>query len=602
VNESSFLFQPRPVLGVQRSARGWAWRHRLDLAGEARALALAQIHGHGELLSRVLAGRGVTAETAELYLDPSLRRLMPDPMCLIDMEPAIARLAKAIEAGECIGIFGDYDVDGATSSALLADFFKACDTPFIIHIPDRIFEGYGPNAEAIGALAEAGVTCLVTVDCGTMSHVPLAEARRLGVDAIVVDHHQAPEHLPDAIIVNPNRLDDLSGLGQLCAAGVAFMLLVALKRRLRERGFWTERRPEPDLLASLDLVALGTVADVASLTGLNRAFVTKGLAVMQARGRPGLKALFDCAGMEGPPRPYHLGFVIGPRINAGGRIGDAALGAKLLTLGDDSEARRIAEELDRLNRERQVLEAATLEMAEAEALAMFGLEEKGAAVVTASPGWHPGIVGLVASRLKEKFHRPAFAIAFDGEIGTGSGRSIAGIDLGRAVRTAVEEGLLIKGGGHAMAAGLTIEKEKLAAFRQFLEERLASDVARARDGEALSVDALLTAAGAEPALFEALERAGPFGQGNPEPVFVFPAHRIVDIAPVGTGHIRFKAQAGDGSKIDGIAFRAAQQPLGAALEAARGQQVHLAGNLSLDRWGGRQRVQLRLIDMASIVH
>jgi single-stranded-DNA-specific exonuclease len=567
------------------------------MAGEARALAIAQIHGHGELLARVLAGRGVTAETSDLYLDPSLRRLMPDPLCLIDMAAAVERLVRAIEAGETIGIFGDYDVDGATSSALLADFFKTCGTPFIIHIPDRIFEGYGPNIDAIRALSEAGVTCLVTTDCGTMSHVPLAEARRLGLDAIVIDHHQAPEQLPDAIVVNPNRLDDLSGLGHLCAAGVAFMLLVALKRRLRERGFWAAHA-EPDLLSSLDLVALGTVADVASLTGLNRAFVMKGLAVMQARGRPGLKALFDCVGMDGPPRPYHLGFVIGPRINAGGRIGDAALGAKLLTLTDEMEAHRIAQDLDRLNRERQVLEAATLEAAEAETLGLLGLEDKGAAIVTASAGWHPGIVGLVASRLKEKFRRPAFAIAFDGEIGTGSGRSIMGIDLGRIVRAAVESGLLVKGGGHAMAAGLTIYRDRLDEFRQFLETRLTDEVMLARAGEALLVDATLTAAGAEPALMETLERAGPYGQGNPEPVFAFPAHRIVDVAPVGTGHIRFKAQAGDGTKIDGIAFRAAQEPLGAALEAMRGQQAHLACTLSLDRWGGRQRIQLRLLDMA----
>jgi single-stranded-DNA-specific exonuclease len=376
------------------------------------------------------------------------------------------------------------------------------------------------------------------------------------------------------------------------------MVLVALKRLLRERGFWSAARPEPDLLLGLDLVALATVADVAPLTGLNRAFVMKGLAVMQARGRPGLKALFDCVGMDGPPRPYHLGFVIGPRINAGGRIGDAALGAKLLTLTDESEARRIAEELDRLNRERQVLEAATLEAAEAEALGLLGLEDKGAAIVTGSSGWHPGIVGLVASRLKEKFRRPAFAIAFDGEIGTGSGRSIAGIDLGRTVRAAVEAGILSKGGGHAMAAGLTINRERLTDFRQFLETRLAEEVVLARAGEALFVDATLTAASAEAPLLESLERAGPFGQGNHEPVFVFPAHRLIDVAMVGNGHIRLRAQAGDGTKIDGIAFRAAHEPLGAALEAARGQSVHLAGTLSLDRWGGRQRVQLRVLDVA----
>ncbi len=589
------------MLDVARSARGLTWRSRLDDAGEARALALAQVHGHGELLSRVLAGRGVSAETADHYLDPSLRRLMPDPLVLINMGLAVERIVKAIEARETIGIFGDYDVDGATSSALLADFFKACGTPYLIHIPDRIFEGYGPNIEAIHMLAKAGVTCLVTVDCGTTSHVPLAEARRIGLDAIVIDHHQAPELLPDAIIVNPNRLDDLSGLGQLCAAGVAFMLLVAVNRTLRTRGFWSKARPEPDLLMGLDLVALGTVADVAQLTGLNRAFVTKGLAVMQQRGRLGLKALFDRARTDGPPRPYHLGFVIGPRINAGGRIGDAALGAKLLTLTDETEALRIAEELDRLNEERRALEIITLEAAEAEALASLGLEEKGAAVVTGSDGWHPGIVGLVASRLKEKFRRPAFAIAFDGETGTGSARSIGGVDLGRVVRAAVDAGLLLKGGGHAMAAGLTIRRDKMVEFRDFLETKLAEDVARARAAEAFLVDATLTAAGADAQLLQVLEKAGPYGQGNPEPVFAFPAHRLIDVAPVGNGHIRLRAQAGDGSKIDGIAFRAAQEPLGMALMAARGQAVHLAGTLSLDRWGGRDRVQLRVLDISPVL-
>jgi len=601
VNEIAFLSTRKPFLGVTRSARGLSWRPRLDLAGEAQALALSQLHGHDELLARVLAGRGVTAETAEHYLDPSLRRLMPDPLTLVDMAPAIERLERAIAKGETIGIFGDYDVDGACSSALLADFFKATGTPFIIHIPDRIFEGYGPNKEAIALLVQAGVTCLVCVDCGTTSHAPLAEAKRLGLDTIVLDHHQAPEALPEALIVNPNRLDDLSGLGALCAAGVAFMVLVALNRRLREAGFWSASRPVPELLESLDLVALATVADVASLTGLNRAFVVKGLAVMQRRGRPGLKALFDCAGLEGPPQSYHLGFLIGPRINAGGRIGDAALGARLLCLTDEAEARRIAEDLDRLNHERRALEAVTVEAAEAEAFKAALEAGEGAAIITAAPDWHPGIVGLVASRLKEKFNRPAFAIAFDGEIGMGSARSILGVDLGRVVRAAVEAGLLIKGGGHAMAAGLTIRREQLAAFKAFVEAHLGEAVASAREGAAFSIDASLTASAATPELFRKLEQAGPYGQGNPEPVFVLPAHRLIDVAPVGNGHLRLRVQAGDGAKIEGIAFRVAQEPLGKALEAARGTSVHLAGTLSLDRWGGREKLQLRVQDVAEVM-
>jgi len=601
VLDSPALEKSRLFLGVERSALGRPWRDRLDAAGQAKALAISQLHGASDLVSRVLAGRGIAPEAAESHLDPTLRQLMPDPSSLIDMDAAVERIAAAIERGEKIAIFGDYDVDGAASSALIANYLRACDTPFIIHIPDRIFEGYGPNVEAIKALAAAGAKLLITVDCGTMSHAPLAEAQRLGLAPIVLDHHQAPEILPEALIVNPNRQDDLSGLGQLCAAGVSFMMLVALNRLLRARNFFTTARPMPDLLAELDLVALATVADVAPLTGLNRAFVTKGLAVMSARGRPGLKALFDVAGADGPPRSYHLGFLIGPRINAGGRIGDAALGAKLLTLTDKIEATRIAQELDRLNRERQELEAATLEAAEAEALASLGLKDQGAAIVTAAEGWHPGVVGLVATRLKDKFRRPAFAIAFNnGPTGTGSGRSIAGVDLGRVVRGAVESGILVKGGGHAMAAGITIARDRVADFCAYLEEKLAAIVAERLAGEALLIDAALTASGANPALLASLERAGPYGAGNPEPVFVLPAHRLVDVANVGNGHVRLRAQAGDGAKIDGIAFRAAAEPSGAALRAAHGTMVHLAGTLSLDRWGGRERVQLRLLDLAQV--
>lgn len=588
------LLPSRSFLGVERSALGRTWRERLDVAGQARALAIAQAHGHSDLLARVLAGRGVAPQEAELYLDPTLRRLMPDPYALRDMNAAAERLAAAIEAGETVAIFGDYDVDGAASSALLAEFLTAAGTPHIVRIPDRIFEGYGPNVTAIGELAEAGAKLLVCVDCGTTSHAPLAEAHKLGLDPIVLDHHQAPEILPEAIMVNPNRQDDLSGLGQLCAAGVVFMTLIATNRLLRARGFWNEQRPEPDLLLGLDLVALATVADVAPLTGLNRAFVIKGLALMRARGRPGLTALFDVAGAGGPPNPYHLGFLIGPRINAGGRIGDAALGAKLLATRDDIEARALAESLDRLNRERQVVEAATLEAAYAEA----AHHEAGAAILVSGENWHPGVVGLVAARLKEKFRRPAFAIAFDGSVGTGSGRSTSAIDLGKVVRLAVEAGLLIKGGGHAMAAGITIAREELTAFRSFLELNLADKVAAARASEAIYVDAALTASGANLALHATLERAGPFGAGNPEPIFVFPAHRLIDVMPVGEGHLRWRAEAGDGSGLEGIVFRAAGEPLGEALRSARGGCVHLAGSLTLDRWNGRDKIKLRLLDLA----
>ncbi len=595
----SFPPADRFFLGVERSALGRPWRDRLDASGQARALANAQLRGHGDILSRVLSGRGVGPDASEDYLNPSLRRLMPDPHCLKDMAAAAETIAGAIERGDKIAIFGDYDVDGAASCALLADYLAACGQSPIIYIPDRIFEGYGPNLAAIQSLAAAGAKLLVTVDCGATSHEPLAEARRLGLDPIVLDHHQAPETLPDALIVNPNRQDDVSHLGQLCAAGVTFMTLVALNRILRERGFFSLRQ-EPDLLAGLDLVSLATIADVAPLTGLNRAFVAKGLEVMRRRARPGLAALFDVSKIDGPPNAYHLGFLIGPRINAGGRIGDAALGARLLSIADPVEARRIAEELDRLNRERQVLEGGALEEAEAQALLSMGPDDVGATVIVGSDDWHPGVVGLVASRLKDRFKRPAFAIAWSGggASGTGSGRSIPGVDLGRVVRAAVAAGILLKGGGHAMAAGITIGRERIEDFRAFLEDALSEQVAEGRAGEVLLIDAALTAAGATPALMAALERAGPFGSGNAEPVFVLPAHRLIDVSEVGAGHIRLRAQAGDGTRIDGIAFRAGGQPLGHALCAARGAAVHLAGTLALDRWGGSARVRLRLLDLA----
>ncbi len=598
MNES--LSAARAFLGVERSVLGRPWRGRLDAAGEARALAIAQFHGTGDLLSRVLAGRGITPGNAQVYLAPTLQNLLPDPYCLKDMEAAAKRISGAIERGETVAVFGDYDVDGAAAAALLHDYFEACGTPCLIHIPDRIFEGYGPNVEAIRNLARDGAKLLVTVDCGTMSHAPLTEAARLDLSPIVLDHHQAPDVLPDAIVVNPNRKDDLSGLGYLCAAGVVFMTLVAVQRGLRECGFFSASRPMPDLLAGLDLVALATVADVAPLTGLNRAFVAKGLALMRARGRPGLRILCDIAGLAGPPTPYHLGFLIGPRINAGGRIGDAALGARLLSLTDPVEARRIAEALDRLNRERQELERATLEEAEAQALAGLAMESS-AVLVTAGDGWHPGIAGLVASRLKEKFRRPAFAIAFDANgVGTGSGRSIASVDLGHAVRAAAEAGILVKGGGHAMAAGITVARERLRAFKCFLEENLAAPVAAAHAGEALLIDAALTAAGANPGLMAGLARGGPYGAGNPEPVFALPAHRLVDVGEVGNGHVRLRAADRDGAKIDGIAFRAASEPIGRALYAARGGLVHLAGTLTNNCFGGKGRVQLRLLDLAPV--
>jgi single-stranded-DNA-specific exonuclease len=594
------MSENRLFLGVENSATGRAWRDRLDERGAARALAIAQRHDLPELLARILAGRNVEVDAVDAFLDPTIKRSMPDPNVLTAMPEAAERLADAVRRGESVAIFGDYDVDGATSAALLARFLCSGGVEPIVHIPDRLFEGYGPNVEAVRALAAQGATLLVTVDCGTTSIEPLVEARTLGLDVIVIDHHQADEVLPPALaIVNPNRRDDLSGLGHLAAVGLVFMTVVAVNRVLRARGFWSAQRPEPDLLALLDDVALGTVADVVPLIGLNRAFVAKGLIALRRRERPGHVSLMDVARLSGPPEAWHLGFLLGPRINAGGRIGRADLGVRLLMESDPIEAARIAAELDRLNRERQVIEQETLAQAEAEAMAALGAEEKGAVVITAAEGWHPGVVGLVAARLKEKFARPAFAIALEpGGVGTGSGRSIVGVDIGRAVRRAVTEGLLVKGGGHAMAAGVTLRKGALAPLRAFLESHLGPDVEVARRGSGLTIDGAVSAGGATVDLVTMLGRAGPFGSGNPEPTIALPAHTVSYAEDVGQAHVRVRLKAADGSAVNAIAFRAAGQKLGQALLQNRGRQIHAAGSFALDRWQGEERVQFKLTDIA----
>jgi single-stranded-DNA-specific exonuclease len=588
-------------LGVDQSLTGRAWRDRLDERGSARALTIAQRHGLDELLARVLAGRNVDPDQVDSFLDPTIRQLMPDPNTLTDMDAACVRIADAIVRGESIAIFGDYDVDGATASALLCRYLRQCGLDPIVHIPDRIFEGYGPNKEAIRSFAERGAKLLITVDCGVTSLEPLGEAKKLGLDTVVIDHHQADEELPiAAAVVDPNRVDDLSGLGHLAAVGLVFLTLVAVTRELRRRNFWNGTRSEPDLLSLLHLVALGTIADVVPLHGLNRAFVAKGLIALRRREHPGVTALMDVARLNGPPEPWHLGFLLGPRINAGGRIGRADLGVRLLLEEDPAEAARLAGELDRLNRERQQIEQSTLAQAEAEALAALGLEEKGSVVVTAASGWHPGIVGLVAARLKERYARPAFAIALEpGEIGTGSGRSIAGVDLGRTVRLAVQEGLLLKGGGHAMAAGVTLKKDALAPFRAFLEDKLAEPVEAARRDSALLIDGAVAAGGFNFSLADLLTRAGPFGAGNPEPVLALPAHTLAYAEPLGDNHIRARFRSGDGKFVNAIAFRAMGQALGRALLDNRDRAVHAAGQIAVDRWQGEERVQMRLVDLAA---
>ena len=587
----------RIFLDVKRSATGHSWAHRLNERQEMLALAIAQGHGVPDIVARVLAGRGVTADDADRFLDPTIKDLLPDPVSLTDMDKAADRLAEAVRRKEKVAIFGDYDVDGAASSALLKRFLAHYGVEAEIYIPDRIFEGYGPNPEAMRELVGRGASLIVTVDCGTNSAVSIDAARAAGADVVVLDHHQVGGPLPSAVaVVNPNRDDDLSGQGHLCAAGVVFLALVQTARVLRIE------RPDadqPDLLSMLDLVALATVCDVVSLTGVNRAFVVKGLLAARQQNNAGLNALARVSRIGEPVGTFHLSFMIGPRINAGGRIGDAALGSRLLATDDPVEATTIAETLDRLNQERQAMEQGMLAEARAEADAELAGGPGPAIILTASPNWHPGIVGLLASRLKDHAHRPAFAIAFNPNgIGTGSGRSVPGFDLGKLVREAADRGLIVKGGGHAMAAGITVEREKLGALRSFFEERAAEDVFRLQDEATLQIDSALAAEGATLALLDTLEKAGPFGAGHVAPVFVLPRHALLDARPVGVNHIRVDLRSESGGRIQAMAFRAVDTPLGEFLFKNRGATVHVAGTLSGNYWNGSRRVQFRLTDVA----
>ncbi|WP_297103749.1 single-stranded-DNA-specific exonuclease RecJ [uncultured Devosia sp.] len=591
------LENPRPFLDIAQSVSGRAWVDRLDSAAARNATAISQRTGIPDILARVMAARGVSLEAAESYLEPTIRALMPDPSTLTDMDALAERLAKAITDNEPVALFGDYDVDGACSCALMTRYLRHFGIQPQVHIPDRIFEGYGPNVAAMDKLIDGGASLIITLDCGTTSDQPIANARGRGVDVLVVDHHLSDHDLPLATaLVNPNRPDDISGLGYLCAAGVTFMVLVAVNRTLRNRG----DTGLPDLLGLLDLVALATVCDVVPLTGLNRAFVVRGLEVARRGDKPGLAALVLAARVGGPLNPYHLGFLIGPRINAGGRIGDAALGTRLLALDDEHQAMVIAAQLDELNSERQRIEVEAVEQACAAAEAEIGGGEGPPVLVLASADWHPGIVGLVAARLRERFDRPSFAIALNPDgTGTGSGRSIPGVDLGSAVIAAVEQGLVPKGGGHAMAAGVSLKPGDLGPFRVFLTEALAAGVASARAASALKIDAALTARGATLDLLHSLERAGPYGSGNPSPVFAFPAHRARFPQIVGKGgHVSFSLSSDDGARLKAIAFRAAGTPLGDALMRGGDEPLHFAGGLSIDHYQGREQVQFRLHDLA----
>ncbi len=592
------MAERRPFLSVSRSVLGRSWSERLDERTSRIATAMAQRTELSEILARILAGRGVALEEAETYLQPTVRELMPNPSSLTDMDRLAERLVKAITDNERVALFGDYDVDGACSVALMTRYLQHFGLAPEVHIPDRVFEGYGPNIAAIDRLIDNGATLLVTLDCGTTSDEPILHARQRGLDVLVVDHHLSDAELPQATaLVNPNRPDDISGLGYLCAAGVTFMVLVAANRLLRQRG----DSGLPDLMALIDLVALATVCDVVPLRGLNRAFVARGLEVARRGSNRGIAALALAARVSGPLNPYHLGYLIGPRINAGGRIGDAALGSRLLSLSDEHEAMVIAAQLNELNTERQRIELTAVEEAVRAAEAEIAGGEGPPVLVLASADWHPGVVGLVAARLRERFERPAFAIALGADGGgTGSGRSMAGVDLGTAVIEAVDLGIARKGGGHAMAAGVTLAEGQIGRFRAHLADRLGDSVAAARAATSLAIDAALTARGATPDFVREIERAGPFGSGSPQPVFAFPAHRARFAEIVGSGgHIRFTLTSDDGARLKGIAFRAASSLLGEALLAAGNDRpLHLAGTLALDHYQGREEVQFRLQDAA----
>ena len=585
------------VLGVERSLSGRLWRSRLT---DSRAAAqLSQQLDLPEVVGRVLAARGVTPESAEDFLNPSLRSMLPDPSTLAGMDAATERLAGAVAGGETIAVFGDYDVDGATSAAVLLRYLRRVGTEARAYIPDRISEGYGPNAAALLGLRDDGVAVVVTVDCGITAFEPLAAAAEAGLDVIVVDHHVAEPRLPAAAaVVNPNRLDDTSGCGQLAAVGVAFLLVVGLNRALRQAGRFADGG-EPDLMDLLDLVALGTICDMVPLVHVNRALVSQGLKVMGGRGNPGIAALADIAGVKERPGAYHAGYVLGPRVNAGGRVGKSDLGTRLLATDDPAEAAALAERLDVFNTERRAIEAAV------EAAAMDSIEAQGDATgpvsVAVGKGWHPGVVGIVASRLVERFRRPALVIAVADGVGKGSGRSIPGVDLGAAIIAARQSGLLITGGGHPAAAGLTVEEARIDELRSFLAERLAAPVAEHGATPSLGLDGALTVGAATWDLVEQLARIGPFGQGNAEPRFALAHAHVVRADVVGQRHVRCVLADDGKGRINAIAFRSIEKPLGQALLNARGRPLHVAGHLRADTWRGRDRVQLLIDDVAEVV-
>jgi len=551
-----------------------------------------------EIVGRVLAARGIDLDSAPAFLNPTLREMLPDPSAFKDMDKAVERIVRALTQGETIAVFGDYDVDGACATALLTRFFTALGRETVVYIPDRRTEGYGPSAAAMKKIRATGASVLITVDCGTTAFEALTAAAECGLDTVVVDHHMAEARMPPAFaIVNPNRLDESGQHGALCAVGVAFLLVVAINRALRDAFWYGEGHEAPDLMRLLDLVALGTICDVVPLTGANRALVAQGLKIMGRRGNLGIAALCDIAKLAERPDCYHAGFVIGPRVNASGRLGDCSLGARLLATEDAAEARALALRLDTYNEERRAIEAGVLDaaLADAERQVASGVE----VIVCAGKGWHQGVVGIVAGRLRERFDRPALAIGLEGGIGRGSGRSVPGVALGPAVIAAAQAGILINGGGHAAAAGFTVAEERVAEFTQFLCERVRREVGGVPPAPVLALDGALSPEGATRALCDDLERLAPFGAGNPRPRFALASLRIAFAEPVGTDHVRCRliSPAG-GPALNAIAFRAAGAPLGRALLEAKGGTLHVAGYLRADDFQGRAGAQLVIEDAA----
>jgi len=588
------------VFGIERSLSGKAWRWRggnMDLSGDSlRGPAGLE----DDIVGQLLMSRGVPREDLARHRAPSLRAFLPDPSEFRDMDAAAERLAEAVMTREQVTIYGDYDVDGATSAALLIRLLRALGHDARYYIPDRLLEGYGPSGPALVRLAQEGSSLIVTVDCGAMAHEALSMAHDVGVDVIVVDHHKCAPELPRAAaLVNPNRLDEgivATAHGHLAAVGVSFLLAVATVRALRKRGWFAERQ-EPDLFALLDLVALGTVADVAALHGLNRAMVAQGLKVMAHRQNVGMSALIDASRLSRPPSCSDLGFALGPRINAGGRVGESTLGVRLLTTDDPAEAQEIAAQLSRLNDERRAIEQAVQEAAEAQ----IERQHNRSVLVLSGRGWHPGVIGIVAGRIKEKTGKPALVIALDEETGQGkgSGRSISGVDLGAAIIAAREEGLLVAGGGHAMAAGLTIATDKLSALADWLDARLARDVTAAMDGRSLLVDLAVAPGGLTPDLVTTLDAAGPFGMGWPGPKVAVGPVRLLKADIVGNDHVRVIATGPDGGRVKAIAFRASETDMGQALlHTEQGRRLWLLGRAKIDDWGARPQAELLLDDAA----